>query len=284
MDVDDVHVLLLAGQSNMSGRASPCPRMGLPCRRVFQYGATRRKIEKAPTVLDMHDSPSGFSYASVFAREYLVGVREETAVLLVPAAHGGTGFTSTTQDPPPAGYSTHSGGTWQVGYGASSVNLYRLLLDQVTDALAAARAFFGVPPTVKALLWHQGETDVQNAVSGARYRACLQTLVDGVRAHVADPRLPVVLGGMSPDWMASNPASEPIHRAHVDLCRADGHTAFVPGRPGSGLCGDEVHYGLEGAVDLGARTVRAYYSIIERSRAPSSAGPPPARDARASRP
>ena len=261
-DVSEVHAFILAGQSNMSGRARPFTGRDTPDRRVFQYGARRRVVERATVPLDMHDAPAGMSYATVFAREYLRRMPEGVAVLLIPAAHGGTGFTSTTENPAPAGYSTHAGGTWQVGYTASAVNLYDEMLTQTTEALTAAQETFGVPASVKAMLWHQGESDAMNGVTETDYGTHMRALIDGVRAHVGDSRLPVVMGGMSPDWMAGYPAARPIHLAHLGLLLSRSNTAFTPGSSGMGRFGDEIHYGLDGIEDLGVRSVRGLLAAI----------------------
>lgn len=261
-DVTEVHAFILAGQSNMSGRARPFTGRDTPDRRVYQYGAKRRELERATVPLDMHDTPAGMSYATVFAREYLRRVPEHVAVLLIPAAHGGTGFTSTTEDPPPPGYSKHAGGTWQVGYTASAVNLYDEMLAQTSEAITTATQHFNAPVMVKALLWHQGETDAMNGVTEADYGTYMRALIDGVRSHVGDARLPVVMGGMSPDWMAGYPAALPIHYAHAGLLVSRSNTAFTPGSAGTGRFGDEIHYGLDGIEALGARTARGYLSAI----------------------
>lgn len=259
-DASEVHAFLLAGQSNMSGRAQSSTPVLQPEERLLQYGAHRRRIERAPAILDMHDLPSGISYASFFAREYLRMAGEGVTVLLIPAAHGGTGFTSTTQDPAPPGYSTHEGGTWQVGYTGSDVNLYELMLRQTTEALEAVKDCLGVVPTLRALMWHQGETDALNGAPGEVYGAHLRALIDGVRSHVENPRLPVVVGGMSPEWMSRVPSSEPIHRAHADLPASRLCVSFVPGRRGAGRSGDVVHYGVEGARHLGIDSVLGFYA------------------------
>lgn len=260
--VSEVHAFILGGQSNMSGRARPFTGRDTPDRRVFQYGVTGRRIERATVPLDMHDTPAGMSYATVFAREYLKTQPDGVAVLLVPAAHGGTGFTTTTKSPAPAGMATHAGGTWQVGYTDSDVNLYDLMLVQISEALAAAHATFGTPPVVKGLLWHQGEADAMNNVSESTYSGYLDALIDGVRAHVGNTRLPVVLGGLSPDWSDSYPAAQPIINALAAMVLVNSNVAYHRGIPATGRVGDEIHYGLDGIDQLGKDAVRAYYAAI----------------------
>ncbi|WP_168198034.1 sialate O-acetylesterase [Brachybacterium sp. SGAir0954] len=260
--VTEVHAFILAGQSNMSGRARPFTGRDTPDRRVFQYGATHRIIERASVPLDMHDTPAGMSYATVFAREYLATQPEGVAVLLIPTAHGGTGFTTTTENPPPAGMVTHAGGTWQVGYTGSAVNLYDLMLAQTAEAITAGTSAFGVTPVVKGLLWHQGEADAMNSVAEATYSGYLDALIDGTRAALGNSRLPVVIGGMSPDWSDTYATAGPIINALTAMVVVNANVAYHKGIPGTGRVGDEIHYGLDGIDRLGRDALRAYYAAI----------------------
>lgn len=260
--VTDVQVMMLAGQSNMSGRAEPASKEVLDPR-VFQFGAHRRVIEPAPGLLDMHDVPTGMSYALTFAREWASELPASSVVLLIPGAHGSTGFTTTTQQPPPAGCSTSEGGTWEVGNTGSTINLYDCLLEQTTAGLIAAREHFrAAAVTVQALLWHQGENDALNQIDEVTYSSHLRTLIRGVRAHVGDPDLPILIGGMSPEWMRTAPGSAAVHRAHLRVARTVARTSFIPGRPGTGQQGDAVHYGRDGAEHLGIRTAHALRAIM----------------------
>lgn len=258
--ITDVEVMLLAGQSNMSGRAEPAPT-GILDRRVFQFGAHHREIEPATGVLDMHDTPRGLSYALLFARDYVAQLPKSSAVLLVPGAHGNTGFTTTSLEPPPPGYRT-SEGTWQVSLTGPGISLYDRLLQQTAAAIIAAHEYFRATVTVRALLWHQGEIDALNGIGEAAYRSHLEALIHGVRAHVDDPGLPVLIGGMSPDWMQMTLESAPVHRAQLRVACTDPRASFVAGLPGTGRSGDVVHYGREGVEHLGSRTARALRVLI----------------------
>ena len=90
-----LHVFLAAGQSNMSGRGRPSGGAYDPTDpRIFQYGATNRTFRPATVPLDMHDPATGISPATTFAREYLKTQPPNVGVLIIPAAHGATAFTT----------------------------------------------------------------------------------------------------------------------------------------------------------------------------------------------
>lgn len=261
-DIKELHMFILAGQSNMSGRARPYVERDTTDRRIFQYGSTRKVIERATVPLDMHDTPLGMSYSTVFAREYLKKMPEGVALLLVPCAHGGTGFTTTTESPAPTGYSTNTAGTWQVGYTASTANLYDQMLDQISAAIVAAENMFNITPEPKGLLWHQGENDAYNGITKESYETFITALLDGVRSHVSSPNLPVVVGGMVPEWIDATAGASAVDSAHKSLLVSRSNTAFVPGKRGTGQEGDIVHYGLDGVEYLGAETLSGYYNAV----------------------
>lgn len=69
--------------------------------------------------------------------------------------------------------------------------IYDAFLDSAHDALSALTAR-GDTYTIKALLWHQGESDA--SLSAAEYEKLLRALIAHVRQDFAAPTLPVILG------------------------------------------------------------------------------------------
>ena len=116
--------------------------------RIFQYGAKIRTFRAATVPLDMHDSATGISPATAMAREYLKTQPANVGVLIIPAAHGSTGFTSAL-----------GALTWSVGAAISPTSdLPGLAIKQTLEGIAAARAA-GYVVEFKGVLWHQGENN-----------------------------------------------------------------------------------------------------------------------------
>src|SRR6478735_8086410 len=126
-----LHVFLAAGQSNMSGRGLPVGGPpDAPDPRIFQYGAKERTLRAATVPLDMHDAATGLSPATAMARNYLKTQPDNVGVLIIPAAHGQTGFTYA-----PATL------TWTLGAAsAPEFDLPTLAVNQALEGIAAARA------------------------------------------------------------------------------------------------------------------------------------------------
>ena len=139
-------LILLAGQSNMSGRGIGAAPRDLSCPGVFQFGNSGEwagKVRPAVEPLAMHDEPPGIGPGVAFARHYLRR-RPNRQVLLVPVAHGGTALIC---DGSPQW-------CWQVDR-PGAYSLFENAAHQVVAATAAA----GSSARWVAALWVQGETD-----------------------------------------------------------------------------------------------------------------------------
>lgn len=233
--ITDVQVIVGAGQSNMSGRGTPAGVEFDPVdSRIFEFGSGASSITPAGVPLDMHDTPTGLSPLTTFAREYARTLPPTTALLLVPAAHGGTGFTTAA---PLTWDSTVSGG------------LYSDMINQTLAAIAAAQDLWGVVPSLGALLWHQGEAD--GALTTAEYAAHLDALISNARTDLNTPNLPVIVGQMSSDWVAQNAGPLRVQAAHIDTPARVSLTAFADSLPDTGREADLVHFGRTGVEHLG---------------------------------
>lgn len=241
LNVTDVHLIIGAGQSNMSGRGTPSGAEFDPVdSRLYQFGSGASEITPANVPLDMHDTPTGLSPLTTFAREYAKTVPATTAILLVPAAHGGTGFTTAT---PLTWDSTIAGG------------LYDDMITQTNNAVVAAQDLWGATPTISAFLWHQGEAD--GSLTTSEYSAHFDALVTGVRNDLGEPMLPVIVGQMSSDWVAQNAGPLRVQAAHIDTPARMPLTAFAESLPNTGREGDLVHFGRAGVEYLGTTMFKA---------------------------
>lgn len=249
--VSEVHIFIGAGQSNMSGRGTPVGEDFDPSdSRIFQYGSGATSMTLATVPLDMHDSPAGLSPLTAFAREYARTIPPSTVLLLVPAAHGGTGFTTAA---PLTWDSTTVGG------------LYDQMIDQTISAMSAAQSLWGVVPTLKALLWHQGEAD--GVLTTEAYAGHLDALIGSARADLSEPNLAVVVGQMSSDWVAQNEGPLRVQEAHMDTPARVVRTAFAASLPNTGREGDLVHFGRAGVEHLGKSMFEALPAALANDAA-----------------
>ncbi len=253
--ITTLHVFLAVGQSNMSGRGLPIGGAeDAPDKRIFQYGATKRTFRPASVPLDMHDTASGLSPATTMAREYLKTQPADVGVLIIPAAHGDTGFTSAPETL-----------TWSVGAAsAPAYDLPALAVKQTLSGIAAAKAA-GYAVVLKGILWHQGENN--SSTPSSIYSAKLDQLIAFFRDRLSKPKLPFVVGRMSPEGIAATPG-----RGNVDLSgyQTPGrvpYTGFAPSL-GCGLNpGDTTHFSRVGVEYLGKSYLSGYWQATVNSQA-----------------
>ena len=240
-------VILLAGQSNMSGRGTPysvTTDPGVPI--VFQYkGKTPNKGTIIPAMepLDMVDTPSGIGPGMQFARWYVAnGLNQGRKVLLVPTAQGGTPLTRVATP------------TWKPSVAGS---LYANAITQANGALASETG-----SKIVAILWLQGETDGDLAATGAAYQADLDALITGFRAGITGAtNVPVIMGQMVPDYLATGTRQQ-INNVQAATVTRLTNVAFVPSPAGATYhLGDGNHFNAAGQRKIAEDMFTAYRRV-----------------------
>lgn len=164
-------------------------------------------------------------------------------VLLVPVAVSGTGFT------PAYGY------TWNPGDRDTPTNLFDQAVSEIREALARDD-----DNRLAAIVWHQGETDADAGMGADEYADHLTSVIEGLRKEFGD--VPVVIGGMAPEWIAATPGAAAVAEAQAAVADSMPGVAFVPGPEGmTNGAGDEVHYSAAGQRELAARYAEAITSL-----------------------
>lgn len=272
--VTGVHVLIAAGQSNMSGRAYPYGAgYDVDNPRVWQFGSGASEITAATVPLDMVDTPSGLSPITVIAHEYLQRLPSTDVVLIIPCAKGASRLGPVDD--------TNVNGVWNAAYEGEQTDLYALLIEQVGDALTAAAALWpDADVTVDAMFWHQGEGNPDSFSTQEEYETRFDAIVSGLRTAVSDSSLPVVLGGIIPELnegLISAVAAgsyDNVLAAHVDTPNRVLRTGYAPGVANAGGYDDNYfHYHRAGVVELAHRMLAAYDRAV-LNQTDSEPGPP----------
>jgi len=168
----EVHVFLLAGQSNMVGRAAfdsgtgyPAGTLQYPQPTGYPTYTDTTTIAASPPLDHWDENPGDMGLALQFTIDYAsaTGVR----VVLIPAADGGTGFVSNHWNPGDAQYE-HA--------------------VDATNALMAANPDW----IFKGILWHQGEADKTNSNFKVQFHKMIQQMREDIT--VADQNTPFILG------------------------------------------------------------------------------------------
>ncbi len=164
-------IMLLIGQSNMAGRGLPNEVDPVADERIemFRDGQWQRAVEP------LHDDKetAGVGLAMSCASAYLEAF-PQARIGLVPAAVGGTPLSR-----------------WMPGE-----DLYERALGIGRKALGGG--------ALKAILWHQGETDAQHLERAQGYGQRLAEMVGTLRQALDATDVPFVVGGLG-DFLAVHP-------------------------------------------------------------------------------
>jgi hypothetical protein len=233
-----LHLFLLLGQSNMAGRGTVTPEDRVPDARVLMLD---REGTWIPAIDPMHfDKPvAGVGLGRAFAAR-IADTTPGITVGLIPAAVGGSPIDAWR---PGVFYTPTRSHPWD---------------DAMTRARLAMRA-----GTLKAVLWHQGESDATPGLA-AFYEAKLHDLVARVRDTLDAPGLPFIVGqlGQFQDapWTDAHRLVDAAHRA---LPGKVSGTAYVSS---GGLVhgGDRLHFDAPSLRELGRRYAEAYQRLATR--------------------
>lgn len=180
----DYDVVLLVGQSNMVGLGVPVDLGGLdaPDARIWQLEGHTNAVIQAQDPLAHEPVPTGLEGVGLgmtFAKALLATLPAGRDVLLVPAAWGATSF---------------SAGTWAPGGDQRERCKVRANI-----AMGRGRA----QNRLRAILWHQGESDQYAGMSQATYESSIDGLIADLRASISGAaNAPFVVGDLLPAFSA----------------------------------------------------------------------------------
>ncbi|HSH95697.1 MAG TPA: sialate O-acetylesterase, partial [Roseimicrobium sp.] len=174
----------------------------------------------------MHDGGSGMGPGLSFAQE-MVRMAPSIRIGLAPCAVGGSPLKR-----------------WEKGG-----DLYARALERAQAARKGG--------TLKGLLWHQGETDSNNASDASSYQDRLVKMLTDFREDLGLPDLPVVVGQLG-DFVDA-PKAQTVRNALVTMPGQLAHVAFVDS---TGLMdkGDRLHFNAAAAREFGIR-----YALVMRT-------------------
>lgn len=157
-------------------------------------------------------------------------------VIIIPTAVGGTGFTD------------HA---WNVGdtLYRNTINRTRYIMEKYPGSV------------VKAILWHQGETDNQakdSAVYLYRYR--LNDLITGFRKELQCPAAPFIAGHV----FNQNKNTSPQMYLNIQSLETDNIFCAVISRDSLHDIGDKVHFDAASLKEMGRRYYDAFFTAQQQ--------------------
>jgi hypothetical protein len=234
---ENLHLYLLAGQSNMAGRGTVEAGDRQPHPRVW---VLNQQGDWVPATEPLHfDKPAvagvgpGLSFGKAMA-----DADTSVAIGLVPTAVGGSPMAS-----------------WQPGGFHEQTKAYPY--DDALRRLKTAQP----AGTLKGILWHQGESDSKPELA-AVYEEKLTELIGRFR-QVAGAQVPVVVGTLGDFYVQKNPTAATINQILQILSKKIPRMACVMA---TGLTdrGDQTHFDAASARELGLRYAEAMRKLQQK--------------------
>jgi Carbohydrate esterase, sialic acid-specific acetylesterase/Concanavalin A-like lectin/glucanases superfamily len=266
-------IFLLAGQSNMAGRAaitSPIDADGQPVATIKMWDPVHGIVPAKDPLIhpETGTRPTGVGMGMSFAKaysNYLVATGSPNRkVLLVGGAWGGTSF---VENVPNLGY------RWLVTSNPTvGGDLYRSAVARTNAAIAKAIA--DEPSSkFKGILWHQGESDlVRGGANG--YAAKHKDLMLAFRTQITGgANAPIVVGEMAPCWWSQCGSSvQTVSEADLNtmLNYFHGISTQLPNSAWVSSAGlqsnsaaDQIHFNTVSQRELGRRYFSKYWEASQ---------------------
>lgn len=233
---ENFHLFLLAGQSNMAGRGDVAPEDKQINPRVLVLS---KDGSWQPAIDPLHwDKPvAGVGPGRSFGLA-LAALNTNVTIGLIPAACGGSPIS-----------------TWEPGayFDQTASHPYDDAIQRTKLAMQRG--------TLKAILWHQGESDAIEQLAPA-YQAKLEGLIARFRKDFDAPNLPFIIGQLGRfDGSPWTPYTKIVNEAQLAVTRGMSRVEFIESaglKPKS----DNLHFDAPSQREFGRRYAAAYLKII----------------------
>ncbi len=227
---EKVWVFIMAGQSNMAGRGLVEPKDTLVNERILTINKNGKIIAAKEPLHFYEPELAGLDCGISFAQSLLSYIPADIQIIMVPTAVGGSAISQWLND------AVHR-----------KVKLYSNFEEQIRLAENVG--------VVKAVLWHQGESDA-NPKDIPLYQERLRILLNKFRETTNKPDMPVLLGQLG----LFNKNQEFFERINAELIAysaTDKRSAVISSR-GLHHKGDSLHFNSRGQRLMGQRFAKEY--------------------------
>jgi hypothetical protein len=236
-DRENLWVFMLAGQSNMAGYSRVEPSDTIADKRILSVNAGGQLIYAKEPLHFYEPGRNGLSCGLSFGKTLIAGLPDSISVLLLPVAVGGSKIQQWLGD---------------------SLHLNVKLLSNFREKVAAGLKY----GTIKAVLWHQGESDAKEELIG-QYGSRLKELFTRFRTIIKNDSLPILIGELG-TFSTNNKNWQRINSVIHAYSLSDSNTAVI----GTGDLeddGDKLHFNSEGERIMGRRFANEYLKHYQKN-------------------
>ncbi|HSI07702.1 MAG: sialate O-acetylesterase [Rariglobus sp.] len=233
-----VELFLLAGQSNMAGRGAVADLAPADAAADPRVWALNKDGAWQPAMDPLHWDKAGSGVGSgKFFGRIIAAKKPGVIVALIPTACGGSPI-----------------GTWVPGAYWEQTKSHPW-----DDSIARAKRALQDGGTLKAVLWHQGESD-SNAKNAPLYEKNLTDLINRFRKEFNAPELPFIIGQLGRFDAEGKPWGSgqiEVDRAQRAVAAKMPHVYFVSAE-GLVSKGDKLHFSTASQKTLAEHYAEAY--------------------------
>lgn len=230
---EHVWVFILAGQSNMAGRAFVEPNDTLSNHRILSINSKSEIILAKEPLHFYEPRMSGLDCGKAFSIEILKHIPDSISVFLIPTALGGSAIDKWVND---------------------SIHRNVKLLSNFKDKVELAKTY----GTIKAILWHQGESDAKPLLI-ANYKNKLQMLFKEFRSIIENQNL-IILTGNIGLFKEHDSAKKNINQQINAYAFNDPNTYLINTKNFKSV-GDNLHFNSKSQRKMGKRFAKKYLKI-----------------------
>lgn len=233
---ENVWVFILAGQSNMAGRAFVEEKDTISNNRILSINKYGELILAKEPLHFYEPKLSGLGCGLSFGNEMLNHIPDSVSIVLIPTAIGGS--------------SIHQ---WISNSRIRGVSLFSNFKEKIEIGKKVG--------TIKGILWHQGENDAINAEMIEIYKDQLKKLFLLFRDETENSTLPIFIGELGSfskndvNWQSINKQI----RAYVKL---DSNTYLIKTNDLKDK-GDQLHFNSESQRILGRRFAEEFINQLK---------------------
>lgn len=229
--MENMRLVLLAGQSNMAGRGTPEPGDLLPVPGVYAFNGNDGFVPAVEPVTRDHPEFRGVSPGRTFA-ERLYALDPSIPAGLIPAAIGGT---------PSEAWKPGGKDPW------SDRHPYDLAVEMAKKAQKYGK--------IVAILWHQGESDC--AWKNKDYAADLTEIINNFRRDLELPDVPFICGELGYFLKGTQYDFPPVCDAIREVCSTLPNVGLASAE-GLKDKGDQLHFDTPSQHIFGERYFAEY--------------------------
>lgn len=228
---ENLWVFILAGQSNMAGRGKVEPMDTIPDPRILTINKTGDLILAKEPLHFYEPTLTGLGCGLSFGKELLKFIPDSVSILLLPTAVGGSAIQQ-----------------WIGDETYRNVPLFSNFKEKVAIGKQLG--------TIKAILWHQGESDAASQETIDIYDKQLGVLFSKFRVEVENPTLTICFGRLG-SFSKTDESWQSINGKMENYQKTDPFSYLIQTKDLNHK-GDFIHFNSDGQRAMGVRFAKAF--------------------------